>query len=338
MRALIQRRPFLCFYLLAIAFPTLLFTYMVGLEVVHQSWYGPQYSVVGNFYAQQAELRTAYPVLFAHRDAVHLFVASYILMPIAAPFLFFPFAPTVAAVVVTAWGWGRRALLDLLRLYLPFQGGLGWQEGLRIYAILLLGIIASFAITLLLTAASGHPEQAATYAHALGTDSLPLVAGVWLGALFLNQGGLLEELGWRGYALPLLMRRFGNPLLVSVLLGTAWALWHFPREVPGLLTGQQHLLPLLGDQLLFIAMCASMSVVATAFVNLTGGSVLPAIMIHGSLNLYSGMLETTRIGVRSNLNGTNLIVWCIAAGLVLLLVGRDLGWQRRLALNPLPVR
>lgn len=40
-------------------------------------------------------------------------------------------------------------------------------------------------------------------------------------------GGGLEELGWRGLALPELQKRF-NPLLATVILGLVWTVWHLP--------------------------------------------------------------------------------------------------------------
>lgn len=40
-------------------------------------------------------------------------------------------------------------------------------------------------------------------------------------------GPLPEELAWRGYALPALLRRC-DPLLATLLLATAWGLWHLP--------------------------------------------------------------------------------------------------------------
>ena len=46
-------------------------------------------------------------------------------------------------------------------------------------------------------------------------------------AMFLDAGALLEENGWRGFALPVLLRTHG-PLAASLLVGLAWATWHFP--------------------------------------------------------------------------------------------------------------
>lgn len=40
-------------------------------------------------------------------------------------------------------------------------------------------------------------------------------------------GGGLEELGWRGLALPELQKRF-NPLAATVILGLVWTVWHAP--------------------------------------------------------------------------------------------------------------
>ncbi|HIG44799.1 MAG: CPBP family intramembrane glutamic endopeptidase [bacterium] len=46
----------------------------------------------------------------------------------------------------------------------------------------------------------------------------------------MDQGELLEEAGWRGYATPLLQDGGVNPLMAAVIVGLAWSLWHVPRD------------------------------------------------------------------------------------------------------------
>jgi len=49
---------------------------------------------------------------------------------------------------------------------------------------------------------------------------------------FLFTGGLNEEVGWSGFALPRLQKRF-NPFIASIVLWFFWILWHIPLQVSG---------------------------------------------------------------------------------------------------------
>ncbi|MBL4836562.1 MAG: CPBP family intramembrane metalloprotease [Kordiimonadaceae bacterium] len=222
---------------------------------------------------------------------------------------------------------------NLLSLYRPFQGSLGRQEGLKIYAGILAFIAAMTVLVWFREYQFGDEARAAGFLTHLGIVDVKVFLSAWVMALFLNQGGLLEELGWRGYALPLLTRRLQSPLVAVLLVGVAWALWHFPREIAPLLSGQQSLSGLVSGQALSILSCCSMSVVASYFVNITGGSVLPAIMVHGTFNMVGGMFSTGTVGVRSELGMEAPIMWLVAALAVLLFAGPDLGWKRRLLLR-----
>ncbi len=101
------------------------------------------------------------------------------------------------------------------------------------------------------------------------------------GLFFLFAGGpVFDEIGWRGFALPRLQRRHG-PLVGSLVLGVLWALWHLPLFlIPAWDT--PHDGPL--DVALFVVLAVGTAVVFTWVFNSTGGSVLLAILTHGSLN------------------------------------------------------
>ena len=93
-------------------------------------------------------------------------------------------------------------------------------------------------------------------------------------------GGLGEEIGIRGFALPVLLTRLG-PRKASVVIGVFWALWHLPA-----LLGQP---ALIWTAQLFL--CVSLSVVFTYVWLRTGGSILVAILLHGAINGWAAFFE-----------------------------------------------
>ncbi len=88
---------------------------------------------------------------------------------------------------------------------------------------------------------------------------------------------ILEEVGWRGYALPRLQRRFGW-LIASLGLGVVWAGIHLPLW----------LLPDFGfaDQSvpLYVAQVVGISVVLAWLYNASGGSLLVTGIAHAAVN------------------------------------------------------
>ena len=91
-----------------------------------------------------------------------------------------------------------------------------------------------------------------------------------------------EELGWRGYALPLLLEK-RSPLTASVILGVVWGLWHLPTFlVPGT---PQYGLPLTA----FVLLTIEYSILMTWVFLHTLGSVLIATLFHGAINLSQGL-------------------------------------------------
>ena len=93
-------------------------------------------------------------------------------------------------------------------------------------------------------------------------------------ALFL---GPIEELGWRGIALPLLQQRF-SPFSAGLILGVIWGVWHIPAFLLG---GTPQSGWSFGPY--FVAVVA-ISLIMTALFNASRGSLLLAALVHFQLN------------------------------------------------------
>lgn len=105
-------------------------------------------------------------------------------------------------------------------------------------------------------------------------------------------GPLGEEIGWRGYALPLMQSRYGS-LKGTLLLGVMWTFWHLPH----FLTSAQRGGPGTGLYLLymnfsiFFLMVMSINVIFTWVFNRTKGSIFMAILLHASIDTFGGVFQ-----------------------------------------------
>jgi len=121
--------------------------------------------------------------------------------------------PSTAGLLLTALVHGGTGLRDYLARLLR------WHVGLRWYAIaLLLGpiLLAAVGLALSLRSAEFLPAIVVT------TDRAGLVK---FGLVVALGAGIFEELGWTGFATPLLRRRF-SVAATGLVLGLVWATWH----------------------------------------------------------------------------------------------------------------
>jgi membrane protease YdiL (CAAX protease family) len=137
--------------------------------------------------------------------------------------------------------------------------------------------------------------------------------GALLTTMFLDAGALLEENGWRGYALPLLLRR-RSPLAASLLLGIAWAAWHYPVKYNAITDYGLGGVAYLGAFTLKIIV---LTVVITYFWQRLGASTIAAIAMHGLSNdamRLQGVLvgDSLRLSILSEL--TICLPLAVAAG------------------------
>ncbi len=136
------------------------------------------------------------------------------------PYYLGVFAPAISAVVVTAGREGRKGIGEL------FQRLIEWRVHFRWIVIAIVIYPALWLIWELIEKLLGLGEPGwnlNAYAVALPT----LLAG---GFIFGDPGPLGEELGWRGFALPRLLKSY-NAVISSLSLGVIWCLWHLPACV-----------------------------------------------------------------------------------------------------------
>lgn len=209
-------------------------------------------------------------------------------------FVFAVAAPTISATIIT---YIRSRWPGLRDLYSHIAR---WRFGIQWYALVLIGVPILGYLVAQLAGPQPRPD--------LSTPLL--VLGFLAGQLIL--GPLGEELGWRGFALPRLLRRF-SPLVASLILGIIWGVWHLPSFFVSTLAQRNLAIPVF----LFGALC--MSILATWLYLHTAGSVLITVLFHlafnASLNAFGASFNWFTLGI------------AICAALVIVL-DRSLGWLR----------
>ena len=96
-------------------------------------------------------------------------------------------------------------------------------------------------------------------------------------------GGLSEEPGWRGFALPRLQAKF-SPLVSSLILGVIWAVWHAPGRFGGIEAKS------LSDTLVECVLIVLVTVIFTWLFNRTKGSILVTALVHPAMNTTGNFL------------------------------------------------
>lgn len=125
------------------------------------------------------------------------------------------FGPLVAAVAMTARHEGATGVRALCGQLDPRRAPKRW------FLIPLLLVPLHLVPVIGYLAGGGTPPNSAALVGMAMTFPLHLVLVATVG------GGLDEEMGWRGYALPALLRTT-HPVAASIVVGLIWAPWHLP--------------------------------------------------------------------------------------------------------------
>lgn len=218
--------------------------------------------------------------------------------PAAWAVFVFASAPSVAAVITALFGSDVAGISALGRRFLPWTDDVATGGALATYAAILV-VFVVVAMAYLRVARNAPADEQPVILH---NRSAGRVWALLLGGIFVDEGGTLEELGWRGFALPVLAVATGSLWWATLVLAVGWWAWHLPREVPSLMHRRKWgtFAALQGQ---FVVLCVTLSALATvAWVHT--GSVWPAILIHGGTNVWSKALggpmwSRTKVDVRS---------------------------------------
>ena len=129
-----------------------------------------------------------------------------------------PLSPDIAAFVVAALAFGLGGVVVLVRRYRFWSADVGWRKGLQLWGFMLITFLAMSLGTAGLNymfAPQGSFEWVNTPVFSWW---FPLAL---LASIFLDIGGVTEETGWRGFALPLLQARM-TPLAATLIVGLIW--------------------------------------------------------------------------------------------------------------------
>ncbi len=197
------------------------------------------------------------------------------------------FGPGLSALVVTFAFEGRAGVLTWVHRCLRWRIGWWW------YAL-------AFAAppVLMLSALAIHAALGADIPPSAIAGHIPIAIAQF--ALVAVIGGPLgEEFGWRGYALPALSAKMGWRL-ASVIIGVIWSAWHLPLFfMSGTAQGHLPIIP-------FLLSTVSLSVIFASISVGTRFSVMPALLLHTTINWWS--LATPVMPVGSDVRAYWLVV------------------------------
>jgi uncharacterized protein len=173
-------------------------------------------------------------------------------------FILVVYSPAIAGVYLVWRHYGTKGLGSLFRRFTLWRMPAGW------WLFLVIGIPAGKYL-----------------GAALNGTITDFPFDPWYGVLPMFAAALLigpvEEIGWRGVALPLLQRRYA-PLWASLILGAFWGFWHVPAF---LLSGTEQSAWSFGP---FVIGVLADSVLVTPMFNAARGSLLIPALFHFQMN------------------------------------------------------
>ena len=225
--------------------------------------------------------RIALPVYLFLTPLISLAIALFLPVPVIAIALLLLLVPSTLAILLTGLAEGRESLSALLKKLFR------WRISFKWYVVALglpVGIILASSVLAVLLGWAPSVQF-----------SLPERSMLIVNSIFIPLVAILEELGWRGYALPRLLK-YRSPLASALIIGIAHGILHIGL---GLADGRPWLPTFLSP--------LAMSIAWTWLFVHTRGSLAMAILYHFAIDyapqfFFSGLTSAQGVWAQTIVN------------------------------------
>ena len=233
--------------------------------------------------------------------------------------------PTLGAFAVTAAVDGKPGVRALLRRYVQWRVGLQWY---------LLALFGPLVLLVLVASVVAGPSQLldamSNWTVLLTVYPLQLLSMILFPAL-------IEEPGWRGFALPRMEAAYG-PLAGTLLLGFLHGIWHLP--VYFLVSGPAAMGPFdIVNVVTNTISIMALTIFWNWVFNNAGGSILIAILLHAASNATGQVAAELLPDLPPNFDRAMLVAYLVVTVLIIAGTRGRLGYRAdRLPLSAAALR
>jgi len=185
------------------------------------------------------------------------------------------YGPTLSAIITSLSFGGMAGLGALLKKILL------WKAPWYMYAVIVfLPLAFSGSAIGLYALFKGNPGK-------FNTAGFAIIPVVLVAAI--KAGPCGEEMGWRGFLLPEIQKRY-SAVVSAIIVGVIWFAWHIPLFWAPIGTAVSGGPVTFESVSIFLVFVLCLSCIYTWLFNRSGGSLLMAILIHFSINVSLLML------------------------------------------------
>jgi len=179
-------------------------------------------------------------------------------------------SPGLVAISITAKTQGAQGVRLLIEKISFKNTSVVWY----IFAITFIALIKGLAAVVFFLLYNSWPQ--------FGTASWYVMLGAVAVSMWAQAG---EEIGWRGYALPLMSKKLGLAM-ASILLGIIWAVWHLPLFYLEAADTFHQSFPL------YLLQVTGLSVIMAWLLWKVNGNLLPLMVFHAAINNTKDIVPT----------------------------------------------